>query len=77
MTVPEVPWQPPAWCLIWLTGLVTLLSIAALAMSTFLVSTSLSSTGPQLAAAATLWLFYLAVTVTCFKALADWIKRPE
>jgi hypothetical protein len=63
------------WCLLWLTGLVTLLAIAGVVMSTVFFSSSLSSGEPPLVVALALWLFYTAVSVTCFKAMADWIKH--
>ncbi len=72
----EVPWHPPVWCLLWLTGLVTLLAIAGVVMSTVFFSSSLSSGEPHLVVALALWLFYTAVSVTCFKAMVDWIKNP-
>lgn len=69
-------WQPPGWCLILLTGFVTLVALAAVALATIFVSKSLSTGEPHLMVATGLWLLYMVVTVTCFKSLSDWIKNP-
>lgn len=76
VAVSETGWQPPGWCLILLTGFVTLAALAAVALATIFVSTSLSTGEPHLVVAAALWLLYMVVTVTCFKSLSDWIKNP-
>jgi hypothetical protein len=76
VAVAETSWQPPGWCLILLTGFVTIIALAAVALATIFVSKSLSTGEPHLVMAAALWLLYMVVTVTCFKSLSDWIKNP-
>jgi hypothetical protein len=75
MSITEELWHPPEWCLLWLTGFVTLLAVTGVVVSTVFVSSSLSSGEPPLVGALALWLFYAAVSVTCFKAMVDWIKN--
>jgi len=77
MVVIETRWQPPAWCLIWLTGFVTLVALAAVVLSTILVLKSLSTGDPPLVVAFPTWLLYLAVAATCLKAMTDWIRIRE